>query len=422
MGTTTSTTPATRTARPRSVKKAKRTLGIVPFRVHGEERPHQREVENAFVYGVQELIGFLGKSRTVDVAPCYAQEELTRKRDSRSLPDTKDLMRSVGAAAILTGESEVVDGENGRVDGIELHVELRVPDGRKLDIVEFDLSIRNVAPREEPTRFLVDVHELLEAQRTVFLAVKRRLTWRYSAGPARRKYYEYRQQHPLTRSFEAYRSFVRARRMCTRREEKLELYLEALRHDPCLGHAYRNVGYLHKEGKDLDTAIRYYRQAVRCLIDDETLADAWAELGLCYANSDRIEEAIRCWHTSRRWNDRNKDVYANLAIGYEEKGCIDKAIRYFERAQRIDPEYYWACRGLGRIYAGRQDWPAAIQQLSIQLKIAPEDAWGHYTLGNCYFQEGDPSKARSHCRKAVELDPHGDAGRRAFQLLMEMEA
>ena len=54
--------------------------------------------------------------------------------------------------------------------------------------------------------------------------------------------------------------------------------------------------------------------------------------------------------------------------------------------------------------------------------MAPEDAWGHYTLGNCYYHEGEPQKARDHFRRAVELDPHGDAGRRAFQLLMEIDS
>lgn len=423
MGTTTSTGQTSTTVRGREKKETKtnRTLGIVPFSITPERR-ELREFEHVFLYGVLELLGLIGKVHTVELAPCYPEEELARRRDSGTLKDTRDLIRTADARAILTGAVDgCVDKKTLRIDSIQCRLELRQVVGRKVETVSFDVLVRNMAPREEPERFLVDTAELLAHQRDVFAGIKRALRWRYSAGKDRRKYFEYRQKNPMTRSFEAYRYFVRARRMTTSREDKLALYRRAVRHDPCLGQGYRNIGYLYKEDKKLETAVRYYLKAVELLIDGETLADAYAELGLCFANMNRVDEAIRHWHISRRWSQGNKDVYANLAIGYEEKGMIDKAIRYFSRAQNIDPEYYWACRGLGRIYAGQQDWGKAIEQLSIQLKIAPEDAWGHYTLGNCYFHEGNPDKARSHCRRAVELDPHGDAGRRAFQLLMDIE-
>lgn len=420
MGTTASS-QRVRKSRARQAKATKRTLGVVPFAV-SHERSELREFEAVLVYGIQELIGLLGKAQITDLAPCYPEDELARRRDSIAVADTRDLLRSADAAGLLTGRIDAdIHEKTDRVESLHVALELRTIEGRKVDVITIDALVRNIASTMEPDRFLVDVDELMAFGKRAFLTIKRKLAIRYLAGPDRRKYYDYRLRHPLTRSFEALRYFVRARRMATRREDKLALYKRAVRYDPCLGHAYRNIGYLYKEAKDLETAIHYYEQAVHFLIDSETLADAYAELGLCHANLNQVDEAIRKWHVSRRWNHENKDVYANLAIGYEEKGMIPKAIRYFSHAQRIDPEYYWACRGLGRIYAGQQDWKRAIEQLEIQLKVAPEDAWGHYTLGNCYFHEGENEKARTHCRRAVELDPHGDAGRRAFQLLMEID-
>jgi len=405
-----------------SLRRKSRALALLPF-VVDDEREQLRELEQMFVYGVQELFGLMGGVQVVDLGPSLSAEDLSRIRESFAPADVRAILQRTDARGLLSGGIDVAfDDESGRLDSVSLHLELRAPVGRGVDVTRFDFLVRNIAPLDEPERFVLDVDELLAAQREAFLGVKRRLGLRYCAGPERRKYYEYRLSNPMTRSHEAYRWFVRSRRMTSRREEKLVLYKRALRCDPCLGPAYRNVGYLYKEAKKLSTAIEYYRQAIRVLLDPETLADAHAELGLCYANQSEIDQALQHWHVSRRWNRENKDVYANLAIGYEEKGMIDKAIRYFLRAQQIDPNYYWACRGLGRIYAGQQDWNKAIEQLSIQLRIAPEDAWGHYTLGNCYFQQGNPSKARNHCRRAVELDPHGDAGRRAFQLLMQIES
>ncbi len=420
-----SPTTSTKTRRPsrtstRETKKP-RTLAVLPFAL-GSSREELHELEHVLVYGVQELFGFIGRVHLVDLAPCYSPDELEEKGRSKAAADVRELLKTADASALLAGEIDVcvADGTY-RIESASIHVELRLLEGRKVDVLPFDFHVKNIADPSQHDRFELDVEELLQIQRQIFETAKKRLAWRYLAGPDRKNYYKYRLRNPMTRSYDAYRYFVRARRLSTRREEKLVYYKKAISHDECLGQAHRNIGYLYKESKKLNTAVQYYRQAVRHLIDSETLADAYAELGLCHANMNQVEEAIRCWQVSRRWNRANKDVYANLAIGYEEKGLIDKAVRYFRHAQRLDSNYYWACRGLGRIYAGKQDWAAAIEQLSIQLKIAPEDAWGHYTLGNCYYQEGNPTKARSHCRRAVELDPHGDAGRRAFQLLMEID-
>jgi tetratricopeptide (TPR) repeat protein len=258
--------------------------------------------------------------------------------------------------------------------------------------------------------------------RDVFEIIRSTARWRYSGDTEDRAYFEYRLQHGLSPSFEALRCFVRARRFCNGPEKKLEQYQRSLLHDPCLGAALRNIAFLHKEQKKYNLALRYYREAVAVLIDRATLSEAYSEMGLCYANAGRLESALECWHKASHWDPSNTDVYANLAIAYEEKGSLEDAIRYFIEAQRLDPEYYWACRGLGRIYCNQGQWREAIEQLHKQVRIAPKDAWGHYALGSCYAREGKLEEAREYLRRALELDPDGDAGRKAFQGLMQIDA
>jgi len=398
-----------------------RVLALFPF-VRKHRRDELWEFENLFVYGLQEMLGLLGKVSVLDLYPFSLGTREAPQLTRADFDEIRDTLADSQASTALTGVVDAdIDPENLRIDRIRITADLVVISGTKVERQSFPFVVENAAPAEDSGRFAVSMADVLKVHREAFRAIKSALGWRFCAGADRRAYFEYRLRHPLTRSYDAYRHFVRARRMTQNREEKLVHYRRSLRYDPCIGQAYRNIGYLYKEAKRLRTAVEYYRRAVENLIDPDTLADAHAELGLCAANLNDVDEAIRHWQISRRWNPRNKDVCANLAIGYEEKGLVDKAIRFFNRAQQLDPQYYWACRGLGRIYAGRREWKKAIKQISLQLRIAPEDAWAHYTLGNCYFHDGHPEKARDHFRRAVELDPHGDAGRRAFQLLMEID-
>ena len=105
MATTTSsrrTGSTTTRGREKKEKKTNRTLGIVPFSIT-PKREELREFEHVFVYGVLELLGLMGKVHTVELAPCYPVEELERRRDSGTLKDTRDLIRTADARAILTG-------------------------------------------------------------------------------------------------------------------------------------------------------------------------------------------------------------------------------------------------------------------------------------------------------------------------------
>ncbi|MBI1848748.1 MAG: tetratricopeptide repeat protein [Planctomycetes bacterium] len=402
--------------------KREQRIALIPFE-RTSLRDEVTEFEHLFVFGIQEFLELIGEESYVDLYPIGGEPKdgVTPKRP-QSDAAIREMAREAGASQALTGRITTEGRSRQLLRSLTLSVTLFDVD-RPEPVVSFEFTLMNQPSSGEGSGgFRITMDELHDIHRQVFEGMKKALSWRVTRRPDVRKYYRYRLRHPLTPSFDAFRSFVIARRLSGCREEKLVHYKRSSRFDPTLGHAYRNIAYLYKEGKKLASAIHYYQLSIKNLIDPEAMGEAHAELGLCYANLNNIDEAIRQWHLSRRWNPTNKDVFANLAIGYEEKGLTEKAVKYFGRAQRIDPQYYWACRGLGRIYANQRQWKKAIKQLKLQVKIAPEDAWGHYTLGSCYFHEGAVDKAREHLRKAMELDPEGDAGRQAFQGLMQLDA
>ena len=103
----------------------------------------------------------------------------------------------------------------------------------------------------------------------------------------------------------------------------------------------------------------------------------------------------------------------------------DQRVALFERGQKTAEEAVKldekSAAAHFAIFCNLGDWKRAISQLKLQVSLAPKDAWGHFALGSCYVREGDTDRAREHLRRALELDPDGDAGRRAFQSLMQIE-
>lgn len=414
-----------RTARAETSRVAK--IAVVPFAPMPADKALQT-LEHMFVFSFTELVEMLGGDRFVDLypAPSAAAPVASEGGEDEGVEPSEplseacapeDLAREIEDADVdVVFSGSLAYRKDRAVEA--LFVLARSNGGAKR--LEWSYVFENVADKKE-TDLEVHPEDLHAAVAEVFQAVRKELRWRFAGPKERLAFYRWRLKRPLTPSYRALRDFVIARRRCGTPDRKVYFYRRAVRFDPCFGEAFRNIAYIYKEQKKYAPAIETYRQSIRNLIDREVLAEAHAELGLCLANSGQLDLALKQWHASRRWNPRNTDIYANIAIGYEEKGLIEKAIRFFNRAQAIDPNYYWACRGLGRIFCNLGDWKNAISQLKLQVTLAPKDAWGHYALGSCYAREGDSDRAREHLRRALELDPDGDAGRRAFQSLMQIE-
>ncbi len=403
-----------RTAKPEVGRAAK--IAFVPFAPMPEGSDLQT-LEHVLVFCLSEMIEMLGGDRFVDLYPAPEPGSDETADPVSSEVSSEDVARDIEDANVDAVFSGTLAYRPGRA--VEALLVLARP-GATAKRLEWSFVFENGAERRDAS-LEIDGDDLHAAVVEMFEDIRKDLRWRFSGPKDRLGYYRFRLGTPLTPSYRALRDFVVARRRCVSPERKVYFYRRAVRHDPVFGEAFRNIAYIYKEQKKYPQAIEIYKQAIRNLIDREVLAEAHAEIGLCLANSGQLDTALRHWQISRRWNPRNTDIYANIAIGYEEKGLIEKAIRYFNRAQEIDPNYYWACRGLGRIFCNLGDWKRAIGQLKLQISIAPKDAWGHYALGSCYAREGDSDKAREHLRRALELDPDGDAGRRAFQSLMQIE-
>ena len=151
---------------------------------------------------------------------------------------------------------------------------------------------------------------------------------------------------------------------------------------------------------DLQQAVRYAEKAVRL---DPAFMKAYDQLGLCYADFNRTEEAIQAYKEAIRLNqlqalrwpwpamnlgtlllrlDRLDEAeghlrdsistdprfpVAHLRLGQllEKKERYDEAVAELEQAASLDPTYPEPHYALGRIYRKRKNFKAAEAELSI---------------------------------------------------------
>ena len=70
-----------------------------------------------------------------------------------------------------------------------------------------------------------------------------------------------------------------------------------------------------------------------------TSADAWAELGNAYFDSNQFEKSISAYKKSLELNPNNADVWTDLGIMYRRSDEPEEAIKAFDQAIAVDPKH-----------------------------------------------------------------------------------
>ncbi len=102
---------------------------------------------------------------------------------------------------------------------------------------------------------------------------------------------------------------------------------------------------------------------------------------------------------------------------YQDEKNVEIAIEMFQRALERDPEFPLALAGLGQAYWRRYEatrdpvWVEKVEEVSQSaLRLGPDLAEPHVTLGTLYNGTGKFDSAALEFRRAIELDPKGDDG------------
>ena len=177
--------------------------------------------------------------------------------------------------------------------------------------------------------------------------------------------------------------------------------------------AFANADRLRRDDKDLveswyflmterpDEAIRVLEDRVARHPKD---ADAWYQLGRSYfSNSDKMNEAIRCYRKAIDLDSRKGPALNDLAYSYLSVGQPDSAIAWAHRLIALQPEEPNPYDTMGDVYRSRNpDSAAAYYRRALQKKsdfVVPLEK-----LASLAFFRGRFAEAESLCAKMIASD------------------
>lgn len=166
--------------------------------------------------------------------------------------------------------------------------------------------------------------------------------------------------------------------------------------------AHNNLGLIYAESNRLDDAIFHFQRAVQLVARNP---DAWNNLGRTLTRAERKAEAIAALEEAVRLAPESLPALLNLADVLAQSGRATDAITYYERAARIGALNTDALTNYGAtlLHAGRPD--EAIAALETAVTQEPHHARARYNLGNSYASKRNWPRAIENYRAALQADP-----------------
>lgn len=127
-------------------------------------------------------------------------------------------------------------------------------------------------------------------------------------------------------------------------------------------------------------------------------------LGMCYTELDKVEEAIRTLSYCVKIAPTFSNAFVALGFAYSKKSDNELAISNFNRALELDANNQHALRNLGGLYAKNQDYDRAIEILEKAYKIDPQDSAILWNLAHTYKSNGNFEKASELLDQLINLD------------------
>jgi Flp pilus assembly protein TadD len=134
---------------------------------------------------------------------------------------------------------------------------------------------------------------------------------------------------------------------------------------------------------------------------------------------DRERELETLRHDLQQ-NPTHVPILLRLAEVSRETGKMDESVEYLRQALKEDPKNHDALLELGRSLFETGDVGGAIRETTRLLEADPSNVDALYNLGAIHGNLGQDAQARQYWKKAVDLAPQSQSGRRAAAGLQQL--
>ena len=148
-------------------------------------------------------------------------------------------------------------------------------------------------------------------------------------------------------------------------------------------------------------------------------AREWFERAYRHQMAREIDQAIRCYRESIRI-EPTAEAHTFLGWALSFRRDYDGAIAECHRAIKVDPEFGNPYNDIGAYLIELGRWDDAIPWLEKAIEAPRYDPrhFPHFNLSRVYARRYDYDKAVRHLRRALELEPHYPVARRELGKLL----
>ena len=213
-------------------------------------------------------------------------------------------------------------------------------------------------------------------------------------------------------------------------DEAISILREAIGLDPNAAWVHFHMGEALRGKKDLDGAIECCREEIRI---DPNGHQGHLGLGEALAAKGDLDGAIKAYQEAIRLNAKHAHAHAGLGAALQEKGDWDAAIAAYWAAIRLNADdasipsrmrECYAAKGSGGVMNearklltslyDQKDLDAAVTVARFAIRLSPNEAHLHFTLGRALRDKGDLNGAVASFREAVRLDRTHSPAQRAL--------
>ena len=118
-------------------------------------------------------------------------------------------------------------------------------------------------------------------------------------------------------------------------------------------------------------------------------------------------------------NPEDMSLTLQLANAYHDRLLYEKAVPYYKTYVQMNPKDADARVDMGICYKELGNFKEAENEMKAALQYVPNHLNAHFNLGIVYLSEGNFAESNIWFKKTVALDPGGEIGKRAQQLLTQ---
>lgn len=171
------------------------------------------------------------------------------------------------------------------------------------------------------------------------------------------------------------------------------LFLEVLRLEPGQLSALNNLGVLHYNEHNTDSAIDYLQQALAL---HPKFSDAHFNLGLCFLSKNDREQAKTHFVEAVACNPESIKALLQLGQLYQQDNAHHQALVQFEQVKHLDPKHAENNHYLGMTYLQLDRAQDGVAHLERALAVNPKLENLHHNLACVYLHQRQYQKALKH--------------------------